>query len=549
MVADLVKPELPDSELVIGSNLETAQTEILLVRQVQTRRTLHQEKPTPREFTTVERWIDRCGERALSQLVKSHDRRICSIVIKHQKNKSGSADVDLRQEAIATFINAIYRFDASKGAALYSYAYFRIQARLQQLTEKENHYKIAKAKSFAEEEGYSFSALNDLYGQEQLNTALSRLPERQQDIIWARQRDESFSVIAERVQSSLKTVQNLFYSGLRKLRSLLGLSSAVAPITPQPEKVAPTQETQPEAVEVAQVELVAVSEPIVEPAIEPSAAEACPPESKSERKFRKIRALFRILPITNSEAVKPFTTYQQCFSLERFGNAITRISRQPTRFTHALQCPTLYLQGDSMPSTRIRPTPPLNTPRLLLAPGPKRSVTPSDTPIPPFPLTWPALSVMGLLSFLIQWPLAMVGVPVGMLVNLIVFSGPISGVKKRLKILGMASGTVALAYASPGFAATVDGTTCPGGILSQVVGILVKIATAAGITSVTTDLCLINQITTVVAAMLFIGTLLAGIFRASRDNNPGEAFAPFGWALLALVGSGVISKIFFGSFV
>ena len=496
MVADLVKPELPDSELVIGSNLETAQTEILLVRQVQTRHTLHQEKPTPREFTTVERWIDRCGERALSQLVKSHDRRICSIVIKHQKNKSGSADVDLRQEAIATFINAIYRFDASKGAALYSYTYFRIQARLQQLTEKENQYEIAVAKSLAEEEGCSFSVLKDLYEREQLHAAVSRLPERQQEILWAWEQEVPFSVIAKRFQVCLKTVQNLFYSGLRKLRALLGLSSPLAQLAPQPEEVAPTQSVQPEALEVAQVKTVALSEPIVAQ----SSPEICTPESTPERKFRNIRADFRILPITNSETVKPNINHQQCLSLERFGNAITRISRQPTRFTHALQCPTLYLQGDSMPSTRIRPTPPLNTPRLLLAPGPKRSVTPSDTPIPPFPLTWPALSVMGLLSFLIQWPLAMVGVPVGMLVNLIVFSGPISGVKKRLKILGMASGTVALAYASPGFAATVDGTTCPGGILSQVVGILVKIATAAGITSVTTDLCLINQITTVVAA-------------------------------------------------
>ena len=166
---------------------------------------------------TAERWIDKCGERALAQLVKSHDRRICSLVLSSIKKTNMAVQIlTSRQEAIATFIDAIYRFDSSKGAALYSYAYFRIQARLQQLTEKENHYKIAKAKSFAEEEGYSFSVLNDLYGQEQLNAALSRLPERQQEILWARQRDESFSVIAERVQSSLKTVQNLFYSGLEK---------------------------------------------------------------------------------------------------------------------------------------------------------------------------------------------------------------------------------------------------------------------------------------------------------------------------------------------
>ena len=356
MVAVFVESISTDSELVIGSTPETTQNEILLVRQVQTRHALHQDKSERHEFTTPERWIDKCGERALTQLVKSHDRRICILVLKYQKNKYGSADVDLIQEAIATFIDAIYRFDSSKGAALYSYAYFRIQARLQQLTEKENHYKIAEAKSFAEEEGYSFSKLNDLYGQEQLNAALSRLPERQQEILWARQRDEAFSVIAERFQSSLKTVQNLFYSGLRKLRSLLGLSSTVAPITPQPEKVAPTQETQPEAVEVAQVELVAVSEPIVEPAIEPSLAELCPPETKPERKFKNIRAVFKILPITNSEAKQISEVSRRISRLHSLHQGIEAIVAKLKRPIQAFRCPPLQSLGDLMTATKARRT-------------------------------------------------------------------------------------------------------------------------------------------------------------------------------------------------
>ena len=356
MVAVFAESMLTDSELVIGPTPETTQNEILLVRQVQTRHALHQDNLERHQFSTAERWIDKCGECALAQLVKNHDRRICSLVLKYQKNKYGSADVDLRQEAIATFIDAIYRFDSRKGAALYSYAHFRIRARLQQLTEKENQYDIEVAKSLAEEEGYSFSILNDLYGQAQLNAALSRLPERQQDIIWARQRDEGFSVIAERFQSPLKTIQNLFYSGLRKLRSLLGLSSTVAPITPQPEKVAPTQETQPEAVEVGQVELVAVSEPIVEPAIEPSLAELCPPETKPKRKFKNIRAVFKILPITNSEAKQISKVNRKISRLRSLHQGIEAIVAKVKRPIQVFRCPPLQSLGDPMTATKARRT-------------------------------------------------------------------------------------------------------------------------------------------------------------------------------------------------
>ena len=367
MVVVFAEPISTDSELVIGLTFENAQNEILLVRQVQTRRTLHQDKPKRHEFTTVERWIDKCGERALAQLVKSHDRRISSLVVKYQKNKYGSADLDLKQEAIAIFIDAVYRFDSSKGAALYSYAYFRIRARLQQLIEKENQYEVAVAKSLAEEEGYSFSDLNDLYGQEQLNAALSRLPERQQEILWARQRDESFSVIAERVQSSLKTVQNLFYSGLRKLRSLLGLSSAVTQSSPQPPKVAPTQATQPEALEVAQVETNAVSEPIVEPI----ALEDCPPETKPERKFKNIRAVFRILPTTNSEANQVSKPSRKVFRLHSLHQGIEAIVAKVKRPIQAFRCPPLQSLGDPMTATKARRTAqhPESIPQSLLPSG------------------------------------------------------------------------------------------------------------------------------------------------------------------------------------
>ena len=51
MVAVFAESISTDSELVIGSTPETTQNEILLVRQVQTRHALHQDKPERHKFT------------------------------------------------------------------------------------------------------------------------------------------------------------------------------------------------------------------------------------------------------------------------------------------------------------------------------------------------------------------------------------------------------------------------------------------------------------------------------------------------------------------
>lgn len=292
MVTVLVEPELTDSELVIASNLKSPCSETgneqILIQQVKDRAALHQQKPDRSDFTLSEHRIDKRGDRALTQLLNLHDRRICSLVVKQQKQSSGSADVDLKQEAISAFIEAIYLYDPSKGAALFSYAYFRIMDRLQCLAARDNRISIAAGRSFGESEGYDYSDITDIYQHEALTAAVFLLPEHQQEIMWLRQQEIPFKAIAERLKLSLKFAQNLYYAGLKKLRSFLsGALSCVLPIH-EPMSVEPVETTEPETV----LDL---------PVAKAVGIEAVTPEPKAQGHFKIFRGLFKKEAITNSK--------------------------------------------------------------------------------------------------------------------------------------------------------------------------------------------------------------------------------------------------------
>ncbi len=296
MAAILAESEKLDSELVIGSNLKSPHPEVeneqTLIQLVKDRAELHQRKPDRCNFTASDHWIDRRGDRALTQLLNLHDRRICSLVVKQQQDGVGSADLDLKQEAIAAFIEAIYRYDPSKGAALFSYAYFRIMDRLQCLTGRDNRNMIATGKAFRETEGFDHSDITDIYQHDELTAAVSLLPERQQEILWLRQQEITFRAIAQQLKLSLKTVQNLYYKGLKKVRSFMdGALSCVLPCVLPIDAQAPV-----ESAETTELEAVA-AEPVL------NAVEVVAPKPKAQGLFKQIWGLFKKEPITNSKLI------------------------------------------------------------------------------------------------------------------------------------------------------------------------------------------------------------------------------------------------------
>jgi RNA polymerase sigma factor (sigma-70 family) len=322
MVAVLVESEKTDSELVIGQNSKTPytteETEQTLIQMVKDRAALHQQKPDRRDFSTEEHWLDRRGDRALTQLLNLHDRRICSLVAKHQF-RVGSADVDLKQEAIAAFIEAIYRYDPSKGAALFSYAYFWILDRLQQIAGQNNRNAIATGKALAEGEGYDYPDLKDVYQHEELSAAVSLLPERQQRVIWLRQAEVSFAEIAEKIGLAVKTVEGLYYEGIKKLRSFLdGALSCV--LTARKQMIAVLAQTT--QIEAAAIEPVDESKPTVA-ATEPTFIEDSIPKVESAKGFKILWGLFKKEPITNSEAMNRLQVNQEINGLKRLRPAVT----------------------------------------------------------------------------------------------------------------------------------------------------------------------------------------------------------------------------------
>jgi RNA polymerase sigma factor (sigma-70 family) len=219
-------------------------------------------------FTVHELRTKRNGETALSELLDAHRPIICSLVKAYQADRQRVLDPDLEQEAIAAFIDAIQRFDASKGARLGSYAYFRIRASLQDLQTKHNRQAIAVGKSFGETQESTTPEPVDNHRMSLLNAAIALLPERQQQAIRLYLQGLSYFNISERLNLGIRVVQALCYRAKRRLHGLL---------VPQPPVVCPPSE---EAESVAKRW----------------------PRSRVPKIFCKARVFFAQTPITPSEA-------------------------------------------------------------------------------------------------------------------------------------------------------------------------------------------------------------------------------------------------------
>jgi RNA polymerase sigma factor (sigma-70 family) len=230
-----------DSELVIEKLSKTTHTEadveITLIQQVWARTALLRTKRL--NFTPAEYRVKLQGEHALETLLKTHNNRICALVLEYQP-KEGGADADLKQEAIAAFIESIQTFNPDKGAKLSTHAYIQIRSRLQTLTGQENRHRIARAKALFEPEASEPPEPVDHPEQERLNKAITELSETEQQVIRLRAQDIPFAEIAALLKRSIKRVQNLFYEARRQLRTLLGLQ--IEPIAENPETIEPIAE-------------------------------------------------------------------------------------------------------------------------------------------------------------------------------------------------------------------------------------------------------------------------------------------------------------------
>jgi RNA polymerase sigma factor (sigma-70 family) len=321
MMIFLAEPDLTDSELVIGQTPKTAHPETeenRLIEQVRQRAELLRKKRS--DFTPAEYRVKLQGEHALTQLLKNNDRLICSLVVKHQ-NKFGSADPDLKQEAILAFTDATYDFDPSQGAKLSSFAYPRIRSRLQTILGRENRNGIAVARALNESEGYQIETESDSYAHAPLKAAVEQLSECEQEIIALRQGNVPFAEIAERFQRSVKRIQNLYYESLRKLRSILGAFMCdTDPQTKINEPIEP-ENNEPTEQKNAQVN-----------SVEPSQDIYC----------EAFRVLFGTHPITNVYRSNRPTTL-----IQRLENDTAR--QQTVRLNERIH---LFTNGDFMKQTR-----------------------------------------------------------------------------------------------------------------------------------------------------------------------------------------------------
>lgn len=267
-----------DSEVVIVENCNnirlSVEQENVLVQQVQERTSLIKEKGACQ--TNLERQVSRKGEIAINQLLAAHEYLIRNLVRHHQSPGQRHLDPDLQSEAIAEFIDAIQRFDPTRGARLSSYAYFRIRARLQALRDKANQQAIAVGKSYYEPQVTEAPEAEDTNLKGQLLGAIEKLPERQKLVIQLLLENLTCGAIAERLDSGIKAIQALCYRARKALRSLL-----VAPAPTPVAKFEPTEAIAPES----------------------RAVKKGWPRARLPKILRPVRGIFAKLPTTSTEVV------------------------------------------------------------------------------------------------------------------------------------------------------------------------------------------------------------------------------------------------------
>jgi RNA polymerase sigma factor (sigma-70 family) len=505
MMTVLAEPDFTDSELVIGQTPKTTRPEVLeenrLIEQVWARTALLKAKCS--NFTPSEYRIKLQGEHALETLLKRHNKRICALVLEHQ-TKEGSADADLKQEAIAAFIQAIDTFDPANGARLSTYAYLPIKASLQAATGKENRNGIAKAKVLNEEAGFQIEPISDSYRHAQVNAAIEQLSEREREIIALRQKDIPFAEIAEYFQRSVKRVCNIYYETLRKLRSILG---AVFSCKPDPQ--------------------LEINESIEAENIEPEdqtldRAETVEPAQKLGSKI--FRVLFGFKPITN--AVNPKNPPSWIEGLEQ---SFDTVRRQVDRFTERIH---LFPKGEFMrqpKTTQPVSQPDSGTPYLLPSARKKRPnlLQRINAKLPPLWLNIPLTGIV--LYFAHNAILDSFAIAMGLTIAYLFGIGKLSRyvrIKPKDRAWYTGVGTVIISLLSAPqamYAQTATGAACPSaGFLNTLASFASNVLTSNSGTSVSTlnsFICQFIGILALIAIVMMVGGLIYAGFEITVNRQ------------------------------
>ncbi len=89
---------------------------------------------------------------------------------------------------------------------------------------------------------------------------------------------------------------------------------------------------------------------------------------------------------------------------------------------------------------------------------------------------------------------------------------------------------------------------CGVAFLNRIANLFSWMFAISGASNSADEVCQLFATIAAVAALAAIGTLAAGIFGARGGTPWQEAFMPFGWVLLLMVGSVVISNLFLGNY-
>jgi RNA polymerase sigma factor (sigma-70 family) len=258
--------------------------ELHFVEQVRARAELLNTKRSG--FTPEENRIKRLGDNALMQLLEAHQYLIRRLVLQHQPQKTQGIDPDLEQEAIAAYIDAIDRFDLSKGARLSSYAYIRIRARLQDLSRNTNRQAIAVGKSCYEEQVTEPLEPIDTHQYALLRAAIGLLPEQQQTIALLLLEGKPYEAISQVLEIGLNAVRARCCRVKKRLRFLMTFRlPLLLKLILQPDA-----ESKPEA------------DPVIDELVSTPVALEIVSESVLTKVHNFTRSVFQKLPITCSES-------------------------------------------------------------------------------------------------------------------------------------------------------------------------------------------------------------------------------------------------------
>jgi RNA polymerase sigma-70 factor (ECF subfamily) len=174
------------------------------------------------EFTFEERLIIRRGDQALQQLLEDHQRLILRFVATYKMKGCNSRNVDLEQEAVLAFFEAVATYDPTKESRLSTWAYFQIRARLQKATGVLIKEAIATAKVMQSESTVTDpEPIREQRFLQQLRSVMHQLTERQRKVVLLHLKGLGWAEVALKLQSTPDAVRMLWTRAVRRLRQLL----------------------------------------------------------------------------------------------------------------------------------------------------------------------------------------------------------------------------------------------------------------------------------------------------------------------------------------